>query len=127
MIDRIFLIENLVEMAALGVRKFASQIFLVLDFLVVLISLVLEILFHIMKSNFQEVVAMLVFFRLWRFIRIGHVSLLSLVKKHIRMLLIFGLSHAFFLTRKIFIFFSYSYTLLLGTLGSFIGNDQQGV
>lgn len=68
----IFLIENLVEMAALGVRKFASQIFLVLDFLVVLISLVLEILFHIMKSNFQEVVAMLVFFRLWRFIRIGH-------------------------------------------------------
>jgi len=68
----IFLIENLVEMAALGIRKFASQIFLVGDFSVVLISLVLEIVFHTMKSKFQEVVELLVFFRLWRFVRIGH-------------------------------------------------------
>jgi hypothetical protein len=73
-IDRIFLIENLVEMAALGIRKFASQIFLVGDFSVVLISLVLEIVFHVMKSKFQEVAELLVFFRLWRFVRIGHVS-----------------------------------------------------
>jgi len=68
----IFLIENLVEMAALGIRKFASQIFLVGDFSVVLISIVLEIVFHVMKSKLQEVFELLVFFRLWRFVRIGH-------------------------------------------------------
>jgi len=111
-IDRIFLIENLVEMAALGIRKFASQIFLVGDFSVVLISLVLEIVFHTMKSKFQEVVELLVFFRLWRFVRIGHVSLLSRAKKHLKMPLIFGMSHTIFLTAKRFLFFSCSYTLL---------------
>ena len=73
--DRIFFVENLVEMAALGVVKFFTQLFLVGDFLIVTISLVFEVVFHLMKSKFQDIAAILVLFRLWRFVRVGHVSL----------------------------------------------------
>ena len=74
-IDRLFLVENLVEMAALGVHTYFKQIFLAVDFAVVLISLVLELCFHLMNSQFAELVGLLVLFRIWRFVRIGHVSL----------------------------------------------------
>ena len=75
LIDRIFLIENLAEMAALGIKKFFTQLFLVLDFAVVLISLVFELVFHFNKSQLQQVAEILILFRVWRFVRIGHVSL----------------------------------------------------
>jgi len=69
----IFLVENLVEMAALGPMKFFTQVFLVLDFTVVFLSFVLELVFHYLKHNFSEkATQMLIFFRIWRFIRIGH-------------------------------------------------------
>lgn len=68
----LFLIENLVEMAALGPCVFFKQIFLAADFFVVLISLVLELTFKHLKSDLAELVGILVLFRIWRFIRIGH-------------------------------------------------------
>lgn len=67
----IFLLESLVEMATLG-RKFFYQIFLVIDFLLIAISLLLELVFHYMKSQYVEVASFLVLIRLWRFVRIGH-------------------------------------------------------
>ena len=69
------MVENLVEMAALGVRTFFKQIFLAADFVVVLVSLVLELVFHLMHSQLAEIASLLVLFRIWRFVRIGHVSL----------------------------------------------------
>jgi len=68
----VFLVENIVEMLALGPKVFFKQIFLAADFFVVLISLVLEVVFKLMKSQFAELVGILVIFRVWRFIRIGH-------------------------------------------------------
>lgn len=79
MADRIFLVENFVEMAALGPKKFFTQLFLVLDFSVVLLSFVLELVFHYLKHTFSEKATQaLIFFRIWRFVRIGHVSYINL-------------------------------------------------
>ena len=80
---RIFLLENLAEVAALGMINFFKQLFLALDFLVVLVSLVFELVFHFNKNYFEKVVEILVLFRVWRFVRIGHVStVLSADEKH---------------------------------------------
>jgi len=68
----IFFIEISLEMAALGIRKFCTQVFLVLDFFIVTISLIFEIFYYSYKSRLQEVFAVLVVFRIWRFIRVGH-------------------------------------------------------
>eukprot|EP00536_Pseudo-nitzschia_multiseries_P011195 jgi/Psemu1/259648/estExt_Genewise1Plus.C_3680004 len=68
----IFFIENLLEMSALGVCKFFQQVFLALDFVVVTVSLVMELLLHLLHSQLAEMAGLLIFFRLWRFVRIGH-------------------------------------------------------
>jgi hypothetical protein len=68
----IFLVENVTELVVLGFRRFFTQFFLVLDFFVVLVSLVLELVFHYNHSKFTEVVGLIIFLRLWRFVRIGH-------------------------------------------------------
>ena len=73
-LSRIFLIENLVEMAALGISTFFKQIFLAMDFIVVLVSLILELTFHLKHAELAQLVGILVMFRIWRFVRIGHVS-----------------------------------------------------
>merc|ERR1711915_947401 len=65
------LVESLVEMATLGC-DFFKQIFLVMDFLVISVSLVLELTFHFLKSKYVEIASFLVLIRLWRFVRIGH-------------------------------------------------------
>ena len=72
----IFLVENLVEMAALGPKTFFKQVFLALDFVVVLISFVLEIILKVYYKELAEIIGILVIFRIWRFVRIGHVSCL---------------------------------------------------
>jgi len=68
----IFLIENLVEMAALGISIFFKQIFLATEFIVVLVSLILELTFHLKRDELASLVGILVMFRIWRFVRIGH-------------------------------------------------------
>jgi len=69
----IFLVENLVEMAALGVCNYFRQAFLALDFLVITISLAMELSFHFLHNQLTDVAAgVLVLFRCWRFVRIGH-------------------------------------------------------
>jgi hypothetical protein len=69
----IFLFEAFVEMATLG-KLYWKQVFLVLDFAVVSISLALELFFHFAASglDLEEIVALLILIRLWRFVRIGH-------------------------------------------------------
>ena len=61
-------------------RSISSVTFLVVNLTFQLLSihhfsLTLEIAFHYLKkTDFEEIAAMLVVVRLWRFIRIGHVS-----------------------------------------------------
>lgn len=70
----LFFIEGIVEMLTLG-REYWKQTFLVLDFVVITISLLLELVFHYVisaKHDLEEIAALLVLIRLWRFVRIGH-------------------------------------------------------
>jgi len=66
----IFLIENLAEMFVLGPCKFFQQFFLAVDFVVVLASLILQLVIH--EMEFGQLATILIIFRLWRFVRIGH-------------------------------------------------------
>jgi hypothetical protein len=69
----IFMIQNLVEMWALSPSVFFRQCFYTMDFVVIAVSLVLEVMFHyISRVLAQELAGFVVFFRLWRFVRVSH-------------------------------------------------------
>lgn len=68
-----FMLENLVEMMALTPCIYFRQFFMGMDFLIITISLVLELVFHFTNNLvYEELAGLLVFIRLWRFVRIGH-------------------------------------------------------
>jgi hypothetical protein len=68
-----FLVELNLEMIALGPGIFFRQVFYLLDYFIITVSIVLELLFHFASSDIlQSVAGLLIFFRLWRFVRIGH-------------------------------------------------------
>jgi hypothetical protein len=69
----IFLVELNLEMVALGPKVFFRQFFFLLDYCIVSVSLALELTFHFASAEaLQSLVGMLVFARVWRFVRIGH-------------------------------------------------------
>ena len=69
----LFFIENTCEMVALTPCIYFRQFFLALDFVIITISLVLELVFHLVnRIGLEELAGLLVFIRLWRFVRIGH-------------------------------------------------------
>ena len=52
---------------------FFRQFFFLLDYLIISISLILEVVFHVFKEDiYQSLVGLLVLVRIWRFVRIGH-------------------------------------------------------
>jgi len=68
----LFMLE-LVIMASILQKAFFRQIFYVLDMFIVSVSLVLELVFHFAHEDLlQALSGLLVFFRIWRFVRIGH-------------------------------------------------------
>jgi len=71
----VFLLEGIVEMLALG-KVYFKQGFMVLDFVIVFVSLTLEMFFHFWSQRdgfeYDKAIGMLVLIRLWRFVRIGH-------------------------------------------------------
>lgn len=69
----IFSCELFLLMAAMGVRAFFSNIYYCFDLFVVVTSLVLEIVVMTLQDGQVEIfIGLLVFGRIWRFIRIGH-------------------------------------------------------
>lgn len=69
----VFFLEVLVTMIALTPRVFFRQFFYLMDFVVVPVSLGLELTFHYLNDlSLQSVVGLLVVTRIWRFVRIGH-------------------------------------------------------
>ena len=69
----VFMIELNVEMIALRPAVFFRQFFFLLDYFIISVSLALEILFHSLSDDsIQSLVGLLVFVRIWRFVRIGH-------------------------------------------------------
>jgi hypothetical protein len=69
----LFEIELLMMVYLLGPRKYFSQVLYALDLFVVTVSLVLEITFRVVDEDvLNDLVGILIIFRLWRFVRIGH-------------------------------------------------------
>ena len=76
-----FEVELLTMMYLIGVDKFFSRVLYVVDLLIVTISLVLEILFRTLHSQIaSDLVGVLIFFRVWRFVRIGHGFIASTIE-----------------------------------------------
>lgn len=73
MILFIFFIELNLEMVALHPGVFFRQFFYLLDYLIVTVSLILELSFHFMNDDsLATLLGLLIFGRVWRFVRIGH-------------------------------------------------------
>jgi hypothetical protein len=69
----IFMIELTISMIALTPAIFFRQFFFALDFIIISVSLILEITFHVLGDDlYQSLSGLLVIIRIWRFIRIGH-------------------------------------------------------
>lgn len=69
----IFFIELNIQVAALGPRVFFRQLFYALDYFIVTLSLVLELSLHsISEDSLATFLGLLIFARVWRFVRIGH-------------------------------------------------------
>jgi hypothetical protein len=69
----IFEVELLTMMYLIGVDKFFVRVLYIVDLFIVTVSLVLEILFRTLHNQIaSDLIGILIFFRLWRFVRIGH-------------------------------------------------------
>jgi hypothetical protein len=69
----VFMLENIIELIVIGPYTFCRQIWYASDFIVIATSLSLELIFHYANEGAQETLGgFLVFFRLWRFLRISH-------------------------------------------------------
>jgi hypothetical protein len=73
MILGLFFIELNLSMITLKPTVFFRQLFYLLDYFIVTVSLVLELTFHFLKDDlYQSLAGLLVLIRIWRFVRIGH-------------------------------------------------------
>ncbi|KAL7550004.1 hypothetical protein ACHAWF_013260 [Thalassiosira exigua] len=73
-----FLSELLFMMYLLGPRKFCHQIVYVVDLTIVTASLVLELMFRFgSEKDMWALPGVLVIFRMWRFVRVGHGLVMS--------------------------------------------------
>ena len=68
-----FLLELTVSIVALKPQIFFRQFFYLMDFVVVSVSLALELTFHFLhEDTLQSLSGLLIAARIWRFIRVGH-------------------------------------------------------
>jgi len=69
----VFMLELHLEILALGPGVFFRQVFYTVDYAIVTLSFSLELAFHFdHNAALQSVVGLVIFARLWRFVRIGH-------------------------------------------------------
>jgi len=69
----IFCLEIHAEAIALGATAFFSEFFYLFDYVIVVVSITLELIFHFdSKLGLSSMVGLIIFARLWRFVRIGH-------------------------------------------------------
>lgn len=69
----VFFLELNLQAVALGPSVFFHQLFLAFDYVVVAVSLFLELLLHFLhEDRLATLFGLLIFARIWRFIRIGH-------------------------------------------------------
>ena len=69
----VFLLENLVQIVVLTPQVYFRQVFYVLDFFIITVSIALEVTFQVHDDEaLQNLVGLLVLGRVWRFVRISH-------------------------------------------------------
>lgn len=70
----VFMVEIHVEMIALGPAIFFRQVFYLLDYVIIVVSTTLELLFFFDQDQvgLSSLSGLIIFARVWRFIRIGH-------------------------------------------------------
>ena len=68
-----FLIELMLQMYAFGVKQWCSQCLHTFDFIIVFIAFTLELVF-IGNPAIESIVGLLIVFRLWRLVRVIHVT-----------------------------------------------------
>lgn len=69
-----FFVEIHLEMIALGPSIFFRQIFYLLDYIIIVVSTTLELLFFFdhEELGLSSISGLIIFARIWRFVRIGH-------------------------------------------------------
>ena len=70
----VFLIELTIQIYAFGYKQWTKNCMHVFDFIIVLITFIAEIVLHTVHSSLQSVVGLLIAFRLWRMVRVIHVT-----------------------------------------------------
>jgi hypothetical protein len=70
----VFVVEIHAEMIALGPAIFFRQVFYLLDYVIIVVSTTLELLFFFYQDELalSSISGLIIFARVWRFIRIGH-------------------------------------------------------
>ena len=69
----LFEVELLLMIYFLGPKKYFSNFLYALDLFIVTVSLVLEVTFRLINEDImKDLVGILILFRVWRFVRIGH-------------------------------------------------------
>lgn len=69
----LMMLELNLAMIALTPQVFFRQFFYAIDYFIVAVSITLEAVFHSLSDDYlQSIIGLLIFFRLWRFIRIAH-------------------------------------------------------
>eukprot|EP01083_Nonionella_stella_P023336 64540_1 len=77
----VFIIELSLQMYAFGAKEWLSECLHVFDFLIVVITFSLELLMH-GNDKVQSMIGLLVVFRLWRLVRVIHVTTEALDLQH---------------------------------------------
>ncbi|CAJ1931293.1 unnamed protein product [Cylindrotheca closterium] len=69
-----FFVEIHLELIALGPSVFCRQVFYLFDYIIIVVSLTLELLFHFDHEDLglSSLGGLIIFARVWRFVRIGH-------------------------------------------------------
>eukprot|EP01084_Bolivina_argentea_P103077 184659_1 len=77
----VFLIELSLQMYAFGIKEWASECLHVFDFIIVSTTFILEIVMH-GNERVESMVGLLIVFRLWRLVRVIHVTTEALDLQH---------------------------------------------
>lgn len=69
-----FLVEINLEMVALGPNVFFRQFFYLVDYIIIVVSTTLELLFYFDSEELglSTISGLIIFARIWRFVRVGH-------------------------------------------------------
>ena len=76
-----FLIELSIQMYAFGIKEWWKNCLHAFDFIITFVTFVMEIIFH-NNTKVESMIGLLIVFRLWRLVRVVHITTEALELKH---------------------------------------------